>query len=300
MRWRSPLAQVNWQAAVQQGQRLFSGTRAVEEKWVKIAGLWWYLFVAVDHVSGWPLHVALWPANATASCALFLLQRKTLGDDPKVIMTDGWDAYVTAIARVFPTSQHLLCRLHALRAALRRRRAQVPSGPARRRWADKLKALFPTPSKRTVRRRLNTLQAEAQGRPAQAVVPRLLATLPQLLPAVGSTWRPTTSNAAERFLGAFERFSRLKGPCHNLASAQKHVDLCMLGSVCETCSAEAAAERQGRCPLHMAGYEVGAMPLFHVLNRPKPTRLRQAIAAGDDLAACVAPSTPPHCCYRTP
>jgi hypothetical protein len=117
------------------------------------------------------------------------------------------------------------------------------------------------------------------------VVARLLATVPQLLPAVGSTWRPTTSNAAARFLGACERFYRTKGPFQHLASAQKHVDLCMLGDVFEPCSAEAAAQRQGRCPLQLAGYEVGAIPLFPLLNRPNPSRLRQAIAAGYDLAA---------------
>jgi transposase-like protein len=285
MRWLSPLAQINWQAAVHQGSRFFSGTVAVDEKWIKIAGLWWYLFVAVDHVSGLPLHVTLLPSNATPYCALFLLQLKVLGYHPKVIITDGWDAYVQAIARVFPNAQHLLCRFHALRAAFRRLRAHVPSGQARRLWTEKLKGLFRTPSKRTVRRRLDTLQAETYGSPTQAVVARLLAKLPQLLPAVGSTWRPTTSNAAERFLGAFERFYRAKGPFQNLASAQKHVALFMLGYVFETFSAEASAERQGRCPLQVAGYEVGAIPLFHVLNRPNPARLRHAIAAGYDLAA---------------
>jgi transposase-like protein len=285
MRWLSPLAQVNWQGAVQQGTRFFSGTVAVDEKWITIAGVWWYLFVAVDHISGLPLHVALLPSNATSYCALFLLQLKALGYRPKVIITDGWDAYVTAIARVFPHAQHLLCRFHALRAAFRRLRVHVPSGTARRVWADKLKALFRTPSKRTVQRRLHTLQAEAQDSPAQAVVTRLLAKLPQLLPAVGSTWRPTTSNAAERFLGAFDRFYRCKGPFQNVASAHKHVALFMLGYVFETFSAAAAAERQGRCPLQLAGYEVGPIPLFHLLNRPNPSRLRQAIAAGYDMAA---------------
>jgi hypothetical protein len=54
MRWLSPLAQVNWQRAVQQGTRFFSGTVAVDEKWSKIAGGWWELCVAVDHSSGWP------------------------------------------------------------------------------------------------------------------------------------------------------------------------------------------------------------------------------------------------------
>src|SRR5918994_2569100 len=65
MRWLSSLAQVNWQAAVQHSQRFFSGIVAVDEKWIKIAGGWEYLFVAVDHVSGFPLHVALLPSNAT-------------------------------------------------------------------------------------------------------------------------------------------------------------------------------------------------------------------------------------------
>ena len=79
MRWLSPLAHVNWQGAVQQSKRFFSGTVAVDEKWLKIAGVWWYLFVAVDHVSGFPLHVALLPSNATPYCELFLLQLKARG-----------------------------------------------------------------------------------------------------------------------------------------------------------------------------------------------------------------------------
>jgi transposase-like protein len=285
MRWLTPLAQGNWQAAVQQGKRFFSGTLAVDEKWIKIAAVWWYLFAAVDHVSGLPLHVALLPSNAQAYCELFLLQLKALGYRPKAIITDGWDAYVGAMARVFPRAQHLLCRFHALRAAFRRLRAQVPDGKARKVGAAELKALLHTPSKRTVHRRLAKLQAEAQGGPAQAIIGRLCAKLPKLLPAVGSTWRPTTSNAAERFLGAFERFYRCKGPFQNVASAHTHGALFMLGYVFETFSAEASAERQGRCPLQVAGYQVGAMPLFHLLNRPDPSRLRQAIAASYALAA---------------
>ena len=227
LRWLSPLAHGNWHGAVQHSQRFFSGTVAVDAKWLKIAGVWWYRCVAVDHVSGLPFHVALLPSNATSYCALFLLQLKALGYPPQVIITDGWDASVKAIARVFPNAQHLWCRLHARRAAFRRLRQQVPSGNARRRWADTRTALFRTPSKRTVQRRLDTLHSEAHGSPAPAVVTRLLATLPQRLPAVGSTWRPTTSHAAARFLGAFERFYRATGPFQNPSSAQKPVDLCM-------------------------------------------------------------------------
>ena len=98
--------------------------------------------------------MALLPSNATPYCELFLLQLKALGYHPKVIITDGWDAYVMTIARVFPNAQHLLCRFHALCAAFRRLRKQLPRGKDRRRWANKLKGLFRTPSKPTVRRRL--------------------------------------------------------------------------------------------------------------------------------------------------
>ena len=308
MRWLSPLAQVNWQAAVPHGKRFFSGTVAVDEKWIKIAGVGWYLFVAVDHVSGLPLHVALLPSNATPYGTLFLLQLKALGYRPKVIITDGWDAYVGAITQVFPHAQHLLCRFHALRAACRRLRRQVSNGNARRPWAAHLKGHFRTPSKRTVRRRLERLQAETQGRPAQAVVARLLAKGPPLLPAVGSAWRPTTSNAAERFLGACDRCYRAKGPFPNTASAHKHVDLFMLGYVFETFSAEAAAERQGRCPLPVAGYEVGPIPpdcarpsRRAMTSRRKPhppTRLRVSIALGVSVLGGVCLESVPRALMR--
>jgi hypothetical protein len=86
-------------------------------------------------------------------------------------------------------------------------------------------------------------------------------------------------------LGAFDRFYRAKGLFQNQTSAQKRVDLFMLGYVFETFSAEATAERQGRCLLQLAGYEVGAIPVCHLLNRPHPSRLHHAIAAGYDLAA---------------
>lgn len=285
MRWLAPLAQVNWQGVVQQGQRFFSGTVAVDEKWIQIQGVWWYLFVAVDHVSGMPLHVALLPSNAAPYCQLFLVQLKALGYRPKVIITDGWDAYVEAIRTVFPQAQHLLCRFHALRAAFRALRKQVKDWSARQVWIDPLKRLFHTPSKRTVRRRMNKLQTQAQDTPAEGVLMRLAGKLPQLLPAVGSTFRPSTSNAAERFLGAFDRFYQAKGPFQSPASAHKHVALFMLGYVFETFSAEARQERQGRCPLQLAGYEVGSIPLFHLLNRPNLAPLRKRLVEGYANAA---------------
>jgi hypothetical protein len=129
-----------------------------------------------------------------------------------------------------------------------------------------------------VRRRLQTLHKQAADTPVAGVLARLAAKLPQLLPAVGSTFRPATSNAAEHFFAAFERFSRLKGPFQNRASAEKQVALFLLGYVFSVRSAEAHDAYQGRCPLQQAGYRVGQVPLFHLLNRPHLGLLRDHIA----------------------
>jgi transposase-like protein len=278
MRWLEPLSDLPWQEVVAKGQRFFSGILAVDEKWIQIHGVWWYLFVAVDHVSGFPLHVALFPSNSRDDCQAFLLQVKALGYTPKIVITDGWDAYVKAIARVFPNAEHLLCRFHAIKAAFRRLKKAIPNWKGRKEWAEKIKKLFHTPSKRTVKRRLARHQAQAEGTPAAGVFTRFAAKLPQLLPAVGSTFRPSTTNAAERFLGAFDRFYQLKGPFQNEASAQKHIRLFMLGYVFHALSSQAQAEKQGLCPLQLAGYRVSHIPFFHMFNRPDVTLLQKRMA----------------------
>ena len=140
MRWLEPLSALNWQDVVVKGQRFFSGILAVDEKWIKINGVWWYLFVAVDHVSGFPLHVALFPSNAEPYCRTFLLEVKALGYRPQTIITDGWDAYVKAIATVFPHAQHLLCRFHALQAAFRSLKESIKDWKLRTVWVKKLRA----------------------------------------------------------------------------------------------------------------------------------------------------------------
>jgi transposase-like protein len=275
MRWLAPLARLNWQGVVQQGKRFFSGVVAVDEKWIRVAGVWWYVFVAVDHVSGFPLHIALFPSNATPYCQAFLLQLKGLGYSPKVIITDGWEAYVASIAAVFPKAQHLLCRFHAVRAALDKLKEAFGNRKVPKALVEGLQGLFHTPSKRTVTRRIAKLQAQAQGTPGEPIIGRLVAKLPKLLPAVGSTFRPSTTNAAEGFLGAFDRFYARKGPFPHPASAHKHIRLFMLGYVFSTLSAQAQQQRQGRCPLQLSGYRVAHLPLFHMINRPDLARLRK-------------------------
>ena len=159
MRWLSPLAQINWQAAVHQGTRFFSGTVAVDEKWIKIAGLWWYLFVAVDHVSGLPLHVTLLPSNATPYWCTLPVTTESPGVSPQGHHHRRLGCLCAGHCPCF--SQRPASALSLSRPARRSpAAAHVPSGQARRLWTEKLKGLFRTPSKRTVRRRLDTLRRD--------------------------------------------------------------------------------------------------------------------------------------------
>lgn len=254
----------------------FSGQASIDEKWVKIAGVWWYLFAAVDCVTGYPLHVALYPSNSGIYCKLFLLELKRKGYIPKAIITDGWDAYIQAIASVFPQAEHLLCRFHLIRSVFRRlRKAGV--------WKEEVwqlvGQLFRTPDKRTVRRRVEKLCGVVDSLGVGDVVSGLVRKLPQVIGAVGSTWRPSTSNAVEGFFRAFDRFYRIKGPFCDVESAQKHVQLFVLWYAFSLGASGQA------CPLEKAGGVVADIPFYHLINRPNVLLLRDRMAPHYRLAA---------------
>ncbi len=72
-RWLEPFASLGWMW-VQQQRGTFSGQVAVDEKEIKIDGVTWYLFVAVDCVTHFPLHIAFYPSNNGDYCLMFLLE----------------------------------------------------------------------------------------------------------------------------------------------------------------------------------------------------------------------------------
>ena len=248
-------------------QRLaFSGSVDVDEKMVWIGGRWWYLFAAVDSITRCVLHSAFSPSNTRLACAAFLMGLKLKGYLPKVIITDGWDGYIQAIKHVFPEAEHLLCRFHLLRSVFRRLRKA--RGYAHDVW-QQVGSLFHTSDKRTVRRRVSKLEKTVAQLGVRHVLSGLLAKLPQVLPAVGSTWRPSTSNGVERFFRLFDRLYELKGPFQDLASAQKHLALVWVGYMF-------AVGRKGQaCPLQRAGIDVGKLPFYHLWNRPNLLLLRE-------------------------
>ena len=209
-RWMVPLSAYGW-SWLQQQQLHFSGQVAVDEKHIKIGGVTWYLFVAVDCVTRCPLHVAFYPSNSEWYCRTFLLELKAKGYRPYVIVTDGWDAYMKAIATAFPKATHELCRFHLIRSVFRRMK-QIKFFDSD--VCKAVKELFHTTDPRTVRRRINGLKQTLSKLGKDWVIEGLLSKLEQVIPAVGNPQRwPSTSNAAEWFFRDYERLVYVpKGP----------------------------------------------------------------------------------------
>ena len=267
-RWLKEIA--NWSSIWRKTKKVASSAKmAIDEKWIKIAGKFWYLFVAVDCMTGYPLHVRLYPSNSEGYCKLFLLELRKLGYSPKVIVTDGHDPYIKAIKKVFPKAEHLLCCFHVLKSVFRRfRKAKIFDSKI----AEMIGNIFRTSYKRTVQRRIARIREKLVPLKAvDRVLGGLDKKLPQLLKAVGSTWRPSTSNAVEGFYSRFEHFYKLKGPFCDETSAQKHVDLFLLGYLL-------TIGAQGQpCPLEKSGEDVAQLPLYHLLNRPNVIALKDRI-----------------------
>ena len=268
-RWLEPFASVGWMW-VQQQRASFSGQVAVDEKHITIGGVTWYLFVAVDCVTRFPLHIAFYPSNNGDYCLMFLLELKQKGYRPYVIVTDGWDAYIEAINTAFPKAKHLLCRFHLIRSVFRRMK-QIKFFDAE--IGTLLGNLFHSDDPRTVRRRVAKLKEKLAELNKTWVFDGLLAKLKHVMPAVGNPTRwPSTSNAAEWFFRDYDRFYRLKGPFQHETSAHKLTGLFVLGYVFRMGLAGQA------CPLERAQTDVSLIPFYHLINRPKLSKLQELIA----------------------
>jgi Transposase and inactivated derivatives len=101
------------------GIKYWSGRISVDEKWVKIRGVWYYVLCAVDVVSGFPLLMRLHGSIDRLSWEVFFREFKALYGTPKLIQSDGSRSLAVAKEKVFPGVRHQLCKFHKLRNLVR-------------------------------------------------------------------------------------------------------------------------------------------------------------------------------------
>jgi transposase-like protein len=134
-----------------------------------------------------------------------------------VIITDGLQAY----DYVVPGAKHVLCRFHHQQGVtqwLQQHLATAAEIDARK---TVMKQVFQTQDKRTVRRRLARLKAQAPALGITAWVTGIEQKLPRLICSVGSRRLPSTTNAIERFFRTFQRCYATRGGFHSVLSAKR-------------------------------------------------------------------------------
>jgi transposase-like protein len=243
------------------------GTRqSLDEKWVKIHNTWHYLFVSIDDNSGLPVFHDLLPTRTKWACRLFLVKLKRLGKIPVVMITDGLQGYVSAIAAVFPTAKHLWCLFHHQHSVTRCVKTQFGDTPQEEANTAKkqMKRVMQTHDPRTVNRRLDRLEhtANEKGWKILEWIAHTRDNLQHLLPACRSNTYPSTTNASERFFRAFARFYKPRCGFHSVSSAKREIIFFMVVYLF-TIQAES-----GKAPLETILPDANTMPFYRLLNYP--------------------------------
>ncbi|MGH8056914.1 MAG: DDE-type integrase/transposase/recombinase [Candidatus Entotheonellia bacterium] len=230
----------------------------VDEKWLKIRGRWHYWFVVLDVPTELPVLAALLPSRGQWACRWVGAQLRQLKNIPRVILTDGLQAY----AYLLPAAKHVLCRFHHQQGVthwLKQHFATDAEIDARK---PMMKKVLQTRDKRTVRRRLARLRARASELGLIPWVSRVDEKLPQLIGSVGSARLPSTTNAIERFFRAFERFYKTRKGFHSILSAKRGLVLFLVVYVFTQHATT------GQAPIEVILPEARRMPLYRLINDP--------------------------------
>jgi transposase-like protein len=259
LRWVLGLALALWPIIYRWiGERVKARMVYVDEKWLKICGRWHYWFVVLDVDTELPVLAALLPSRGQWACRWVDRQLRRLKKVPKVLITDGLQAY----AYLVPGAKHVLCRFHHQQGVTHWLKQHFATGAEINARKPVMKQVLQTRDKRTVRRRLARLRERAPELGITPWVQGVEEKLPQLICSVGSVRLPATSNAVERFFRAFQRFYRTRGGFHSVLSAKREL---LLFWVVYVFTQHATT---GHAPIEVVMPEARSMPLYRLINDP--------------------------------
>jgi transposase-like protein len=259
LRWVVGLALAVWPSVSQWiVERVHAPRVYVDEKWLKIRGRWQYWFVVLDVATELPVLAALLPSRSPWACRWIGRQLHQLKQVPRVIITDGLQAYASLV----PGAKHVWCRFHHQQGVTHWLQQHFTTDAEINLRKPVMKKLLQTRDKRTVRRRLARLRARAAELGITSWVSRVEAKLPGLICSVGSARLPSTTNAIERFFRVFQRFYATRGGFHSVLSAKRELILFL---VVYLFTQHAST---GLAPIEVIMPEARRMPLYRFINDP--------------------------------
>jgi transposase-like protein len=262
-----------------------SGVVGIDEKYVKVPKndkapgkyrKWMYVYVAVDMHTLDLLHIAVFPQLGQASARTFLLELRTKGYHPQVIVTDLCADYAVPLAAVFPDAEHHECLFHALQAWHRQFRQiygsdYTQTAPDIFALRQRLDAVFRVKTRRTVQKRYAQWQAECaqhlqQDSRLQPIVDSVARHFPLIVNAYDRPMIPLTNNATERLIRRFDQHYQNFAGFDSLSTARVYVHLFELVYRFTPFGDGATPHLRGRCPLELAGYDLSQLTLARYLR----------------------------------
>jgi len=239
----------------------------IDEKWLKIRGKWYYWFVVLDSATDLPVLSSLLGTKSQWSCRWIGVKLKQMGKKPREVITDGLTGYPVMMREVLWKARHILCHFHNQQRVtlwLKKHFQDKDEIAARK---SKMKKVFQTQDKRTVRRRLGKLKESSEELGVSEWIQQTEANLPKLLPSVGSKRIPKTTNAIERFFRAFNRFYKMRCGFFTVISAKRELIFFLLMYVF------IRQPERGKAPIEVIVPEASRMPLYQLINDPFGTVL---------------------------
>ena len=264
----------------------FSGTLCIDEKFVKVAQLkkkkgnrnFAYLFFAVDPQTYDLLHTQIYPSRDNQAVIAFLTALKSQGIYPKVIMTDLFSGYSSAIKEVYGRKVTIAkCHFHFQQNIFAHMNNQFGKKEIPEIAYLLQKDIFfvvGAKSKKTIKARyleLKELRNEYLRR-EDRLLPMfdcLDNYLPHLLRVIEhNEVQILTNNACELVIRRFnQRYKNMSG-FDSLKTAQRHAKLFQIYHRFTPFTDDAAPKHRRKSPLQLAGYDLSDMPIFHYLTQP--------------------------------
>lgn len=189
----------------------------IDEKWIKVRHKWCYVYTGVGTKVTDLLAFDLFHHKDRYAMKTFLLEIKSFGFRPKVIITDLLIGYENVVKEVFPECYYHQCVLHAERDAKRIVRVALSDDKSEE-WKKILtryiRNLFRSKKAKQVKKRYSRIMRLREKAPeaVAGVFDMLQKYYPKLYQSVLRKDIPKTTNAVERAIGEFEeRYQLTKG-----------------------------------------------------------------------------------------
>jgi transposase-like protein len=268
-----------------------SGVVGVDEKWVLVPKndkpegkrrRWMYVYLAVDVFTYDLLHIDIYPHLGKDQARAFLQALKAKGYQPRVIVTDMNQDYTQPIRTVFPKAIHHECIFHALQGAQRLIRKvygqhYAQTHPEAVLLKEQIYAVFQAKSRKTVNKRYRQVMAleevyVAQEPEAHAIFQFLEHHYPKLVNAVENPLVPLTNNTVELVNRRFDQHYQNMCGFDSIVTARTYLGLFELFYRFTPFARDNRPvegrdlDIRGKCPLELAGYNIGQMPIARILR----------------------------------